>query len=78
MAKRKKVVLNMAGVTLVHSTGLGSLAGLHHSAVSCGASLRLCHVPALIKELLQILRLQTIVDISATEAHAVRSLSQGT
>ena len=72
----KKLVLNMGGVTMIDSAGLGTLVGLHHSAVSCGASLRLCNVGAMLKELLQITRLFTIFDISTTEADAVSSLSR--
>jgi anti-sigma B factor antagonist len=73
----KKLVLNMGGVPMMDSAGLGTLVGLHHSAVSSGASLQLCNLTAMIKELLQITRLITIFDVSATEADAVRALSQG-
>jgi anti-sigma B factor antagonist len=72
----KKLVLNMGGVAMIDSAGLGTLVGLHHSAISCGASLRLCNLGAMLKELLQITRLFTIFDISASETDAVRALSQ--
>jgi anti-sigma B factor antagonist len=72
---KKKLVLNMNGVTLLDSAGLGTLVGLHHSATSCGASLQLCNLSAMIKELLQITRLLTVFHVSATEADAVRSLT---
>lgn len=73
---KKKVVLNMSGVSLVDSAGLGTLVGLHHSVVSSGASLRLCNLSAMLGELLKITRLFTVFDISATEADAVHSLSK--
>jgi anti-sigma B factor antagonist len=74
---RRKIVLNLAGVVLLDSAGLGTLVGLHHSAVSCEAKLRLCHLTPLLVELLQITRLLTIFDVSPTEADAVRAMTQG-
>ena len=71
----KNLVLNLAGVSLIDSAGLGTLVGVHHSAISCGAKLRLCNVSSFLKELLQITRLLTVFDVSATEDEAVRSLS---
>jgi anti-sigma B factor antagonist len=73
---KKKLVLNMHGVTLLDSAGLGTLVGLHHSVASCGASLRLCNLSTMLKDLLQITRLLTIFDISASEAEAVSSLAR--
>jgi anti-anti-sigma regulatory factor len=52
------------------------LVGLHHSVASCGASLRLCNLSTMLKDLLQITRLLTIFDISASEAEAVSSLAR--
>jgi anti-sigma B factor antagonist len=74
---KPKVVLNLRHVTLVDSAGLGTLVGLHHSAASCGARLRLSNLSDLLKEVLQITRLLTVFEISASEEDAVRSLSEG-
>jgi anti-sigma B factor antagonist len=74
---KRKVVLNMDHVTLIDSAGLGTLVGLHRSAHSCGASLRLCNLGAQLKDLLQITRLLTVFEVSATEADALKALSQG-
>ena len=73
---KNKLVLNMSAVTLVDSAGLGTLVGLHHSAASCGASLRLCNLGTILKELLQITRLLTVFEVSATEADAIASLTK--
>jgi anti-sigma B factor antagonist len=75
-AGKKKFVLNMSGVSMVDSAGLGTLVGVHHSVVSSGASLRLCNLSSMLGELLKITRLFTIFDLSATEADAVSSLSK--
>jgi len=74
---KNKVVLNMGQVTLIDSAGLGTLVGLHHSAHSCGASLRLCNLSHMLKELLQITRLLTVFAVSDSEAQAVQALSKG-
>ena len=71
----KKLIINLAGVSLIDSAGLGTLVGLYHSAVSCGARLRLCNLSTFLKELLQITRLLTVFDVSATEDEAIRALS---
>jgi len=73
---KTRLVLDLQHVALVDSAGLGTLVGLHQSAKSCGASLRLCNLSALVKELLQMTRLWTVFDVSATEAEAVQALSK--
>jgi anti-sigma B factor antagonist len=72
---KSKVVLNLNQVPMMDSAGLGTLVGLHHSAGSCGAKLRLCNLNTLLKELLQITRLLTVFEVSANEAEAIRSLT---
>lgn len=72
----KKLVLNMDGVTLIDSAGLGALVALYYSANSCGASLRLCHLGSKFKDVLYITRLYTIFEISDTQADALRSFSE--
>jgi len=72
----KKVVLNVNGVTLIDSAGLGALVALHYSANAYGASLRICHLGSKFKDLLYITRLHTIFAVSETEADALRSFSE--
>ena len=73
---KKKIVLNMDGVTFIDSAGLGTLVAAHHSAKAQGASLRLCHLGTKFQEVLQITKLMTIFDVSNTEAEAVASFSK--
>jgi len=73
---KKKVVLNMDGVTFIDSAGLGTLVAAHHSAKAQGASLRLCHLGTKFQEVLQITKLMTIFDVYNTEAEAVASFSK--
>jgi anti-sigma B factor antagonist len=73
---KKKIVLNMDGVTFIDSAGLGTLVAAHHSAKAQGASLRLCHLGTKFQEVLQITKLMTIFDVYNTEAEAVASFSK--
>ena len=74
---KRKLVLDMSNVTLIDSAGLGTLVGVHQSAATRGATLRLCNLGAKFKELLQMTRLLTVFEVSTNEAEAVRSLSKG-
>ncbi len=73
---KKKIVLNMDGITFIDSAGLGTLVAAHHSAKAQGASLRLCHLGTKFQEVLQITKLMTIFDVYNTEAEAVTSFSK--
>jgi anti-sigma B factor antagonist len=73
---KKKLVLDLSNVTMIDSAGLGTLVGIHQSASSRGASLRLCNLGAKFKELLQMTRLLTVFEVSDNEAAAVSALSK--
>jgi anti-sigma B factor antagonist len=73
---KKKIVLNMDGITFIDSAGLGTLVAAHHSAKGQGSSLRLCHLGTKFQEVLQITKLMTIFDVYNTEAEAVASFSK--
>jgi anti-sigma B factor antagonist len=73
---KNKLVLNLHQVTLVDSAGLGTLVGLHHSTASCGARLRLSNLSTMLKEVLQVTRLLTVFEVSASEEDAVRALAE--
>lgn len=70
---KKKLVLNMNNVTLVDSSGLGTLVAVYSSARSVGATVRLCHLGSKFSELVQLTRLLTVFEISGTQAEAIRS-----
>ena len=73
---RKKILLNLDNVTLIDSTGLGTLVAAHHSASARGASLRLCNLGTKFQEVLQVTKLLTVFDVSDTEADGIRSFSK--
>jgi anti-sigma B factor antagonist len=72
----KKVILNMDGITLIDSAGLGALVGLYYDARSRGVSLRLCHLGSKFKDLLHMTKLYTVFDVSDTQADALRLFSE--
>lgn len=73
---RKKILLNLDNVTLIDSTGLGTLVATHHSAASRGASIRLCKLGSKFQEVLQVTKLLTVFDVSDTEADGIKSFSK--
>ena len=73
---KKKIVLNMKGVTLIDSSGLGALVAAYSSAKSAGASVRLSDLGPHFNQLLQITKLLIVFEVSNSEAEALRSFSQ--
>jgi anti-sigma B factor antagonist len=71
----KKIVLNMANIEYIDSSGLGALVAAHLSARTQGVSLRLCHLGHKFQEVLQLTKLATVFQVCNTEAAAVASLA---
>src|SRR5690242_13982056 len=69
----KKIVLNMANVTYIDSTGLGILVAAHVSAEKQGAALHLSDLGNKFYDLLQLTKLLTVFSVYATETEAIRS-----
>lgn len=72
---KKKFVLDLKGVTMMDSSGLGTLVSVHHSTTKAGGALRLCNLGSRMNEVLQVTRLLTEFEVSNSEADAVKSLS---
>ena len=73
---KKKIVLDLKNVTMIDSSGLGTLVTVHSSAKSNGATLRLCNLGSRTNELLQMTRLVTVFEVSNSEAEAVSAMSK--
>ena|ERR1700722_8294920 len=73
---KKNLVLNMNGVTMIDSSGLGALVAAYTSARAAGATVRLCNLGAHFNQLLQMTRLLTVFEVSDTEAEAVRAMAK--
>lgn len=71
----KKVILNLAGVKYVDSSGVGQLVGALTTARSQGVALKLVNPVKQVSELLRMTKLYTVFDIKDDEAAAIGSFS---
>lgn len=68
-----KIVINLANVDFIDSSGLGALVGLYSTANSRGAKIKLASITKRFHELLTITKLLTVFDVYDSEAAAVAS-----
>jgi anti-sigma B factor antagonist len=73
---RKKILLNLAEVTYIDTSGLASLINALAQARKQGGELKLVNLSQKVQDLMQITKLHTVFDIYNDEAAAVRSFSQ--
>jgi anti-sigma B factor antagonist len=71
----KKVVINMSGVTMIDSSGIGELVSAYTTATNRGAKLKLANLPAKVSDSLTITQLITVFDVFDSEAEAVQSFA---
>jgi anti-sigma B factor antagonist len=71
----KKVVIHMAGVTMIDSSGIGELVSAYTTATNRGAKLKLANLPAKVSDILTITQLITVFDVFDSEAEAVQSFA---
>ena len=69
----KKIVMNLAGINYMDSTGLGELVSGYRQVKSQGGELKLLNLNKKVSDLLQITKLYTVFDIHSDEAEAVAS-----
>ena len=70
---QKKVLLNLAGVNYVDSSGLGALVSGFTSVTSQQGQLKLLHLTTKVHDLLQITKLLTVFDVYDDESAALKS-----
>ncbi len=75
---QKRILLNLAGLTYVDSSGVGQLVGALTTARNQGGDTKLLNPPSQILELLKVTKLDTAFDIHDDEAAAIQSFSKGT
>lgn len=71
----RSILLNMADVTYIDSSGMGELISSYTSVTKRDGKLKLLNLPAKIRDLLQITQLITIFEVYDNETEAVRSFS---
>jgi anti-sigma B factor antagonist len=65
------VVLHLAEVSFIDSSGLGTIVRLMTYARSCGGDLKLCHIPDMILKTLRMTNLHTLFVAYPSEAEAI-------
>jgi anti-sigma B factor antagonist len=70
---KKNVVLNMANVNGIDSSGLGSIVAGYSTLQSAGGSLKLLNLSDRIADIMTITKLYTVFDIYENETDAVNS-----
>jgi len=69
----RKILLNLADVDYIDSSGIGELVGAYTSVRNASGELKLVYLTKRVHDLIQITRLFTVFDVQADEAAAVRS-----
>jgi anti-sigma B factor antagonist len=69
----KHILLNLANVDYIDSSGLGELVSAYTSVKNQGGELKLLHLTTKVHDLLQITKLYTVFDVKDDEASAVSS-----
>ena len=72
---QKKVLLNLAGVSYIDSSGIGELVSGFTSVTNQGGQLKLLNLNKRVQDLLQITKLYTVFEVFEDEAAAVRSFA---
>jgi anti-sigma B factor antagonist len=73
---KNKIVLDLKNVSMIDSSGLGTLVAIYSSAKAAGATMRLCNLSSRTDELLQMTRLLTVFEVSDSVDDAVRAMSK--
>ncbi len=72
----RKILLNLAGVDYVDSTGLGHLISAVASVRKVKGDLKLLKLTGKVQDILQITKLHTVIDIMDDETVAIESFSR--
>ncbi len=72
----KKVLLNMADVTYIDSSGIGELVSAYTAVSNQGGQLKLLNLTKKVHDLLQITKLYTVFDVHDDEAKAITSFEK--
>lgn len=71
----KRIILNLADVSYMDSSGLGELIGAHTTVTTAGGEMKLLNLAKRVHDLLKITKLYTVFEAFEDEATAVSSFS---
>jgi anti-sigma B factor antagonist len=70
---KKKIILNLADVDYLDSSGVGELVGSFTTVRNAGGELKLLNLTQKVQDVLHVTKLYTVFDIKDDEFHAVKS-----
>jgi len=70
---KKKIILNLANVDYIDSSGVGELVGSFTAVRNAGGELKLLNLTQKVEDVLHVTKLYTVFDIKDDEFHAVKS-----
>lgn len=73
--ERKMILLNLADVDYIDSSGIGELVSGYTAVKNKSGDLKLLHLTKKVRDLLQITKLYTVFDVFTDESTALRSFS---
>ena len=73
--ERFLLLINLADVDYIDSSGIGELVSAYTAVKNRGGELKLLHLTKKVKDLLQITKLFTVFDVHSDEAGALRSFN---
>jgi len=71
--EKKKIILNLAEVDYIDSSGVGELVGCFTTVRNAGGELKLLNLTQKVHDVLHVTKLYTVFDIKDDEFHAVKS-----
>src|SRR5271157_682512 len=74
----KQVLINLADVTYIDSSGIGELVSAYTAVTNQGGELKLLKLTQKVHDLLQITKLYTVFDVHDDEAKAIASFAKTT
>jgi anti-sigma B factor antagonist len=70
---KKKIILNLAAVDYIDSSGVGELVGCYTTVRNAGGELKLLNLSQKVQDILNVTKLYTVFDIRDNEFTAVKS-----
>jgi anti-sigma B factor antagonist len=74
----RKILVNLAGLTMMDSSGIATIAGTYVSLIRQGGSLKLLHPSDRVREVLVVMRILNSIPTFEDEAEALASFSTAT
>ena len=72
---KKKIILNLAGVDYIDSSGVGELVGCYTTVRNAGGELKLLNLTQKVQDVLYVTELYTVFDVWDNEASAITAFA---